>query len=133
MMSAWLLLMTGVIASAEVVVIVNPDVEVTSLNQQTVEDIYRAHKGKWDDGQKIRVVMLKSGPVHEEFAKKFIRGTPEQLKSLWKKVIFSGAGMPPKIVHDETMMVSYVAANKGSIGYIDSSTPHDSVKVVPVQ
>ena len=124
---------TGSVANTELLIIASPDVPLEQLNRETISDIYQGYRGKWNNGQKIKVVMLKEGNTHITFANSIVHLSPEKLKSLWKKVIFSGAGRPPKIVHSEEKCVQYIAATKGAIGYINAATKHDGVKVIEVQ
>ncbi len=118
--------------AVDLVIIANPTVPVSSLNRSALADIYNGYKGRWDNGQKIKVVMLKQGATHEVFAESVVQLSPAKLKNLWKKVIFSGAGSPPKVVHSEEQCVEFVAATNGAIGYISSATAHEGVKVIEV-
>jgi ABC-type phosphate transport system substrate-binding protein len=119
-------------AAVDLVIVANPEVPVNSLSRSALADIYKGYKGRWDNGQKIKVVMLKQGATHEAFAETMVELTPAKLKNLWKKVIFSGAGSPPKVVHSEAQCVAFVAATKGAIGYVSASTAIDGVKVIEV-
>ena len=135
-----LLLLTGVFFFATVsqgtgdfLIIAHPGVIVDSLPRSTVADIYKGHRVKWDDGQRIKVVMLKKGVTHEAFVKSMLQLSSSKLKSLWKKVIFSGSGTPPKILRLEDECVKYVAATEGAIGYISPGTEHGSIKIITVR
>ena len=97
-----------------------------------MSDIYHGHKGRWDNGKKIKVVMLKDGKTHENFARSIVQLSPAKLKSLWKKVIFSGAGAPPKIFRSEEECVEYIANTTGVLGYISSAVNHDGVKIIKI-
>ena len=63
------------------------------------------------------------------FAFILIAMAPKKLIGIWKKVIFTGLGTPPKILSTEAEMVQYVASTKGAIGYICASTQPENVKV----
>lgn len=125
-------LLTGApIANAgEIVVIANPSVSVESLARNTIAEIYMNTKTRWDDGGKIQVVMLKTGATHDTFVREMLQTTAERLTTLWKKVVFTGAGTPPKILKQETDVIAFVSETPGAIGYIDAATPHDGVKVL---
>ena len=116
-------------ADEEILIIVNKETSMKSLSINTVVDIYTNNKTKWDSGEKIHVSMLKIGPVHEAFSNQIIGMAPKKLIGVWKKVIFTGLGTPPKVFNTEAEMVQYVATTKGAIGYISVSTPAESVKV----
>ena len=117
----------------DLIIIANPDVPVDSLTRSAIADIYQGYKKKWDNGQRIKVVMLKKGVTHESFAKSVVHLSPVKLKSLWKKVIFSGAGIPPKILRSEKKCVEYVAQTSGAIAYISATSGHEGVKIIKIQ
>ncbi len=128
------LFMVCTVANAgEILVIANPAVPSDSLNSGVISDIYHSRKAKWDNGDTISVAMLKKGPVHEKFARDIARSTSSKLKNIWKKVIFTGTGTPPKIFRQESDMVRFVAETKGAIGYINASTSHEGVKVISIE
>ena len=117
----------------DILIIVNPGVLTDDISQPVISDIYHGYKRRWDNGQKIRVVMFKEGATHEVFAESMVQLSPEKLKTLWKKYIFSGTGTPPKVLLSEKKCVEYIAATKGAIGYISSATSYDGVKVIEIR
>ncbi len=119
--------------AADILIIAHPGVQSDSLDRATVSDMYRQRKTKWDSGETIRVVMLKTGATHDAFVEDFVRTTPAKLKKIWKKVIFTGAGTPPKILKTEEDLIEFVAETAGAIGYIDAATPHDGVKLIALE
>lgn len=114
----------------ELMIIANPGVAGESVAWYTVAEIYSNMKATWENGDQVRVVMLKTGTTHALFVRTIVKTTPEKLNTLWKKVIYTGVGRVPKIVKQETEMVAFVAKTPGAIGYIDAATPHDGVKVL---
>lgn len=50
-----------------VVVIVNPQIQIDSLDIESVRRIYLGKKSRWDNDQKIEPTMLKTGITHEAF------------------------------------------------------------------
>ena len=119
-------------AFSEPIVVVNNGVSVSSLDAGSLQKIYLGKKAKWDNGDVIAPVALKDGAVHDAFLKTFVKKSSSQFSSYWKKMIFTGQGVPPTSVSSEKDVVSFVSSTPGGIGYIDSQTPHDDVKAVPV-
>jgi len=117
----------------DILLIVHPDVALEELAQETVSEIYMGTRTKWDDGLTIRVAMLKTGDIHERFCQEIVKTTPSKLKNLWKKVVFTGSGTPPKIFKDEADLVEFVAETEGAIGYISKETPHEDVKTISLR
>lgn len=119
--------------AAEILVIAHKSVPVERLEREAIAEIYLGTKTKWEDGATIRVVMLKKGTTHETFVQDIVNTTPAKLRDLWKKVVFTGTGTPPKIVKTEADLVEFVAETKGAIGYIDAATPHEEVTVIALE
>ena len=124
------LLAEPVACAGELIVIANNSVPVDSLDRTTISNIYMGNKTKWDNGETIRVVMLKKGPTHEMFAREIVGTTPAKLKNLWKKAIFGGTGRPPKIFKTDAEVIEYVASTGGAIGYVDAASSHGEAKVI---
>ncbi len=120
-------------SAADVLVIANKSVGVDEIEKSKLTEIYQGARIQWDDGGTIRVVMLKSGAAHEAFAENVIGLSAAKLKNIWKKVIFTGTGTPPKIFRDEAELVQYVAETDGAVGYISATTPHEGVKPLSVK
>ncbi len=133
--SAFLIAMSlsGRAGASDIVIIANPGVTADSLSLEMISDIYQGHTGKWENGRTIRVVMLKKGATHERFSEEVVGISTANLKKLWKKVIFSGSGTPPKILRSEDKCVEYIAATDGAIGYISTATDHEGVKILEIQ
>ena len=114
----------------DILIIANKNVELSDIEKRKLTEIYQGIRVQWDSGKMIRVVMLKEGPTHENFSENVIGISSSKLKNIWKKVIFTGTGRPPKIFRNETELVHYISETDGSVGYIDSSTPHEGVKIL---
>ncbi len=112
----------------EVIVILNIKSETSVLNKKKVSDIFLGKKTNWDNGKTIKVVLLKKGETHDTFSETIVGTAPEKLIRFWKRAFFSGAGSFPKIRTSEAGVVKTVMQIDGSIGYINSDTPHENVK-----
>ena len=123
------LLTHNAVYAAEVVVIANNNVPADSMDRDAVAGIYLGKKTKWN-GHAICVGMLREGATHETFVKEIVRTTPQKLRKLWKKVVFSGRGRPPKIFKTEEELIQFVVSNGGAVGYANSSASCEGVKVV---
>ncbi len=118
---------------ADLIVIANEDVAVSGLDRETLQAIFLGKKSQWEDGHRIAPVNLQRGPTHLRFLQVIVRRTPAQYRSFWKRVIFTGTGMPPKCFAAEKEIVEFVRSSRGAVGYIDASTPHEDVKVLSIQ
>ena len=119
-------------AAGEYIVVINGEVGVDSIAAGDFESVLLGNKKKWDDGTKVYIAVLKEGDVTESFLKTHARKTPDQFKTYWKKLVFTGKGIEPKSLGSEEELVAYVAKTKGAVGYISAGTAHDSVKELTI-
>ncbi len=120
-------------ATGDLLIIAHKNTPVSRISPDALADIYSNSKTKWSNGDKIFVVMLKRGAVHEAFVHGLLGTTSKKLIAIWKRVIFTGVGTPPKIVRTEAEMLDYVANKKGSIGYISSKSVNNEVRVLSLR
>lgn len=119
------------VAAAEVVVIGNPQLDVSSLSVQMVADLYLGRAVQLSTGQRVEVVDLPPGhPVRDEFYLRILGRDPDQIRAYWAKRIFTGKGTPPLVRGDEAAVLRWVAAEPGRIGYVSRKAVTDSVQVL---
>lgn len=118
-------------AMADIAVITNPDMPVTSMSR---EEIYRIYLGKMKflpSGAKITPVDQRPGAsARSQFYANVMRKSETEMKSYWSRVVFTGQGQPPLQESDDQAVKNFVAKTPSALGYIDKSAVDDSVKVV---
>lgn len=132
------LIATSIIAAApidaaqdNVKIIVNPDVDVSTLSQAEIARIYLGKKTFWDSGSRITPSLLnEQSPLTEAFLEESVRKTVRQYRAYWKRHLFSGKGTAPKTFTSSRQVANYVAENPGAIGVVDAGFEDDRVKVV---
>lgn len=118
------------LAAAEVVVIVNKG-NSNSVDKALVAKIYTGSTSSWPDGGGVTAVDQKEDDAtRATFSSKAVGKSVSNLKALWAQNVFTGKGVPPKVVGSDEDVVAIVSKNKNAIGYVDASTATDSVKVV---
>ena len=118
-------------AEAEVVAVVSAKSPITALSMSQVADIFSGRARRFPSGvQAFPVDQAEGSAVRDEFYSKVVGKTAAQIKAYWSKIIFTGRGQPPKTVHDDFDMKKYIAANVGTIGYIEESMVDASVRVL---
>jgi ABC-type phosphate transport system substrate-binding protein len=118
-------------ADAAVVVIGSRDIDVASLNEKTVRNLYLGKTVQLDNGTRVEVIDLPSGnAVRDEFYEKVIGKDSTQIKAYWAKRIFTGKGSPPATRFDEHMVIKWVSEAPGRIGYVSAAATDNSVKVL---
>lgn len=120
------------ISAAELVVIANRELPVTSL---TREELYRIYMGKTNflpNGVKVIPVDQKVGsPSRDKFYSSVIQKSDTEVKSYWSRVIFTGQGYPPIQESDDQAVKDLVSKNPNCMGYVDKSyADSGSVKIV---
>lgn len=116
---------------AEIVVIANKDLSVTSLSR---DDIYRIYLGKTKflpNGTKVIPVDQKQGSTsRNQFYSNIIHKTETEIKKYWSQIIFTGQGTPPLQQDDDHAVKDLVAQDINCLGYIDRSLVDSSVKII---
>lgn len=120
-------------AAAEVVMIAHPSVPVDIVDAGMIRQIYMGQTTLWNDELAIAPVVIKAGPVRNEFLKTYIKKSSAQFSTFWKKAVFSGTGTPPAEQNTESKLIAYVAATPGAIGFIDHDTAAEGVKVLSIE
>jgi len=116
----------------DIIIIVNKRLSADTLSLDEIRDIFQRKKTLWDDGEKITIALLAGGRTHQSFVRNYIHKTPAQYHRYWKKLVFSGRGIPPLTFRSETSLMSHVALTQGAIGYISSKIKPAGVKVIRV-
>ncbi len=115
---------------AEVAVIVNPAND-SSLQADDIAKLYLGKSKKFSNGQSAIALDRGEGT---ELRVKFLESTvgkdESQMKSYWSRLIFTGKGIPPKVVETDAEVKDLVSRNPDTIGYIDAGAVDDTVKVV---
>ena len=68
--------------------------------------------------------------MRSSFYSAVVKKTEAQAKSYWSKLVFTGKGTPPTAVAGEAEVMELVSSNPKAIGFVDSASVTDSVKVV---
>lgn len=116
--------------ATDVVVIVNKD-NTNAVNKAFVIKVYTGEAKNWPDGGPVFALdQGDDNPVRADFNSSVLGKSSGNMKALWAQNIFSGKGLPPKVVNPDAEVKKIVSANKNAIGYIKSSSVDDTVKVV---
>ncbi len=72
-------------------------------------------------GEVVPVNQPSGSNLAQEFASRYLKKTPAQLKAYWAKQVFTGNGRAPKELDGDEAVMGFVAANPGAIGYVESA------------
>lgn len=119
------------VAQAEVAIIVNNGVSVSSITADAAANIFLGKLDTLSDGTRlVPIDQEDSQKIRTEFYSKVVKKDAAQLNAYWSRLIFTGKGEPPKKVADNADVIALVTANPNIIGYVDASAVTSAVKVL---
>ncbi len=122
---------SGLVAYAEVAVIVHPSVVVASMAEDDVSRIFLGKSNSFPGGgAAVPVNQDESSATRAKFNEAVCKKNASQYKAYWSQLVFTGKGTLPKEAANDAAVKALVAANPTMIGYVDSSAVDSSVKVV---
>ena len=114
----------------DVVLVANKSVKISEITSADLRAIFMGTKTRFADGSHAVPVTLKGGPAHEVFLKHYVGEDPEEFRSQWRKVVFTGQGAMPRAFDSESALIEYVAATPGAVGYVSRISSQDNVKLL---
>lgn len=126
-------ILSGPAFAADIKIIANPSVEVSSITVEQLRMIYLRVKGTLNGGGRLEPVLLRSGPAHQTFLREYIGRSGPALETYYRSLLFSGKASVPEFLPNEAAMIDYVARTKGAIGYVSATTPTDRVRTIEIK
>ena len=124
-----LIFKVGVI-SAQVAVIVNKSIDVSSIKCDKLAEIYALNIQKWENGGKIVVCDLRRKSLLKAQFYSFLKKKPYELRKIWIRVQLTGEGKAPLTFKTEEEIVKKVESTPGAIGYVSIDKISKTVKVI---
>lgn len=115
-------------AVAGVVAIVNK--ANTAADKATIGKLYTGEAKSWSDGAKAQLYDLSAENEREAFCQAYTGKSAGAIKSTWARAVFSGRGVPPKVLDSDADVKNEVAKDKNAVGYVNESSVDGSVRVV---
>jgi ABC-type phosphate transport system substrate-binding protein len=112
------------------VLVANKSVKISEITNADLRAIFIGTKTRFADGSHAVPVTLKGGPAHEVFLKHYVGENPEEFRSQWRKLVFTGQGAMPRAFGSESALIEYVADTPGALGYASRISSHDNVKLL---
>lgn len=114
---------TGVVHADGVQLITSPEHDATALDRTLVRAMFSGRLRQWPDGTPVRAfVMPDNSAAHVRFCREVLGTYPYLLRNVWDRLVFTGTGIAPGIVHSEVEMRDKVRATRGAIGYLSPAT-----------
>lgn len=87
-------------------------------------------KGFPTSGKAVPLDLPEGSAIRALFLKNVAKKSQAQFTAYWAKLMFTGKGVPPKVVDTEADMIALVAKNPSIVGYVDSANVTADVRVV---
>lgn len=114
------------------VLIVNKSNPQSTLSKRDARYIFLGKKKTWPHGRAIVVSVQKDIDTKSSFTKEIVNKSPQQYQVYWKKILFTGSGIPPITLENNAEVKDFVASDEKAIGYIDRSALDNSVKELEI-
>lgn len=130
LISAFVLLLLSKCAIADVVIVVHPS-NTDAIDAKILQRIFLGKEKKFPNGSpSVPVNQTNDSQVRQSFDSEVLGRTSSQVSAYWSKLVFTGKGIPPKEVANDAEVIELVSQNPSVIGYIDSASVTDAVKVL---
>ncbi len=117
----------------QTVMIVHPESPAGKVTRAEAANLFLGKTTQWSGGLKaLPVDQKKASHAGKAFLDKIVKMTETEFKNYWVEKMLTGEAEPPKALASNEEIVQFVKANKGAIGYVDSATPREGVKVLPI-
>jgi ABC-type phosphate transport system substrate-binding protein len=114
----------------DVVIVVNKD-NANAIDLAYVAKIYSGAVRSWPDGTPVVALDLpEDSDVRTQFCAKVLNRSVANMKAIWSQNVFSGKGLPPKVVGLDSDVKRAILSNKNAIGYMLASQVDLTVKVL---
>ena len=114
-------------------IVTHADNPVTSLSKTQLSRFLLKKVSKWETGEQVQAVDQGSKQEVREIFSKAIHGrSAASIQRYWQRQIFSGKGVPPPELEDDSEVLDYVAQNRGAIGYVSRGASVAGVKVIEI-
>jgi hypothetical protein len=132
-MKLWFMLMLfcwPILSLAELVVVTGQQSRVTTLTENEVRQLFSGQL-RMISGQRVQPLDLPNNNKHrDEFYRKLMARTPDQMKAYWTRLIFSGRGQPPREVSGSQELRTLVTSAPEYIGYLPATDVNDQLRVL---
>lgn len=128
---AFVLLLSSTYSFAGLVVIVHPGNSLEAITKDKLKRIYLGKSKEFPNGLIIAALdQAKESEEKAEFYKKVVGKSLSQVSAYWSRLIFTGKGVPPRVLRNDEEIKSWVASHPESIAYINAGSVDKSIKII---
>lgn len=118
-------------ASAELVLVVNPQSGVEQLTKsQTINIFLGRHRELPTGAAAVPIDLPATSPDKAAFYQWLVQKDLNQMAAYWSRFVFAGSTAPPIQATSVQEVLQFVANNRGAVGYLDRKNADARVKIV---
>lgn len=118
------------VTHADMVLVANPAIGLSSLSQAQVTRLFLGQTDALPNGGKA-MPMNVSGDPQDQFSRQVLNKSPEQVEKYWARMVFTGKARPPREIKAGEVK-STVSSTPGAISYMERNQVDGSVKVISI-
>ena len=100
-----ILLLSVSVAKAEVALVVSVDSKLTTYDEHAISSLYLAKiKTLPEVGRIVPMDLPEDNPTKKAFYLGLMKKSPDQIRSYWSRLIFTGQSSPPEVMADDQEM-----------------------------
>lgn len=117
-------------ASAQVVVVVNPKSGVERLTREEVINIFLGRFRQLPSGLPAEPIDLPATqPEKAHFYQSLVGKELAEINAYWARLVFSGRTSPPRQARNTDDLLTQVAGTPGAVGYLDRNRVDGRVRI----
>jgi len=125
---------SGYAQQANIKIIANDNVDITSVSKDQLSRLFLKKTTKWDNGVKVTPVDLAGdSEVRQNFTQNIHKKSISAINAYWQKKIFTGKGVPPVELQNDKEVIEFVSSTPGAIGYVSASASLNGVKTLSIK
>lgn len=115
-------------------IVVNQTVPSKQYTLAEVRAVFMMRQQFWPNGERIKVFTLSDDDsLHKDFVKNNLNMFPHQLRRIWDRMLYSGTGAIPVQLDSEQEMIDKIANTPYAIGYLNSRTDNEKIRLFEYQ
>jgi hypothetical protein len=115
-------------------IVVNQTVPSKQYTLAEVRAVFMMRQQFWPNGERIKVFTLSDdASLHKDFVKNNLNMFPHQLRRIWDRMLYSGTGAIPVQLDSEQEMIDKIANTPYAIGYLNSRTDNEKIRLFEYQ
>jgi|CXWL01.1.fsa_nt_gi ABC-type phosphate transport system substrate-binding protein len=97
---------------------------LSSITATEVSQLFLKKKTTWPGGERAAPVdQPENSPIRQSFSRKVLKKDVAAVRGYWNSQIFSGRAVPASEAPSDALVLEFVEATPGAIGYVSRAAP----------